>query len=426
MGERQTALRPVEVDRAQAGDAAGVSSYTYFTISAPRGQVGANGGMACSSATHCLARFLAGAPDADIEAIRASWPDCPIGDGKPDRAALQDWLHRLPDLARAVLAIDPSSPPPAADRRTSWSAGELLVAEFPEPRWVVPGLLPEGLTLLAGRPKLGKSWLALQLGCAAATGGHALGQDVPHQGDVLYLALEDAPRRIQSRMRDQSWPATAQVRFEFEWPDLARDGGLALLQDAIEAGRHSLVVIDTLSRAVVFDQNNVGESTFVLSSLQRLALDHGLGLLVVDHHRKPAANAADLIDDLLGSTAKAAVADCVWGLYRQRGQHGAVLKVTGRDLDDQEIAVEWDRDTCSWQSLGDAADVARAEGHRRVLEALEALGGEATTTQIARELDQNRGNVSRLLADLVQSGKAIRGQRQGREVPYTLKGATTE
>lgn len=360
-----------------------------------------------------LARLLAGAADADLEAIRAAWPDAPLDGGRPDLAILRAWLEGRPETLDAVLRIDPSAPPPAPAQRTTWTAAELLAATFPEPRWLVPGLLPEGLTLLAGRPKLGKSWLALQIACAVGTGGHALGQAVA-SAEVLYLALEDAPRRIQARMRAQCWPATARVRFEFSWPDLVHEGGLGPLQDILTQRGYGLVVVDTLSRAARYDQNDVAEATAVLATLQRLALERGAAIVCVDHHRKPAGSAVDLVDDLLGSTAKAATADCLWALYRERGKRGAVLKVTGRDVDDRELAVEWHADTCAWQALGEAGDVARQESRQRVLQALADLGGAATTAEIADHLNGDRGNVSRALADLYHAHRVVRDKRDGR------------
>ncbi|WP_261763881.1 AAA family ATPase, partial [Pseudonocardia asaccharolytica] len=72
---------------------------------------------------------------------------------------------------------------------------------FPEPRWAVPGLVCEGVTLLAGPPKVGKSWLSLNLALDIAAGRPALGSIEVEPGPVLYLALEDTPRRLQSRMR---------------------------------------------------------------------------------------------------------------------------------------------------------------------------------------------------------------------------------
>ena len=67
-------------------------------------------------------------------------------------------------------------------------------------RYIVPGFIAEGCTLLAGRPKLGKSWLMLDVGLAVAAGRYCLGDARCEQGDVLYLALEDNERRLQRRI----------------------------------------------------------------------------------------------------------------------------------------------------------------------------------------------------------------------------------
>jgi hypothetical protein len=83
---------------------------------------------------------------------------------------------------------------------TGWTAAELMAQDFPEPRWILPGILPEGMALLAGRPKVGKSWQALQVALAVAFGGRALGTIIPEQGRVIYLALEDSPRRLRKRL----------------------------------------------------------------------------------------------------------------------------------------------------------------------------------------------------------------------------------
>ena len=88
-------------------------------------------------------------------------------------------------------------------------------SEWPEPEYIVPNILPVGLTILAGAPKIGKSWLTLQIAHAVATGGHTFGTQV-EQGLVLYLALEDNPTRLDQRMTRQGWPKTidpSQVNF---------------------------------------------------------------------------------------------------------------------------------------------------------------------------------------------------------------------
>jgi hypothetical protein len=110
---------------------------------------------------------------------------------------------------RALLATDPEA------RKTSWTWAELQKIDFPDLVWVVPDLIPAGLTTIGGRPKIGKSWLVLQMACAVGTDGRVYGRQVS-QGKVPYLALEDNPRRLKMRAQKQLWPAEADVTFETE------------------------------------------------------------------------------------------------------------------------------------------------------------------------------------------------------------------
>src|SRR3712207_941948 len=79
------------------------------------------------------------------------------------------------------------------------SASDLLRKQFDPLRWIVPEIIPEGLTLLAGPPKIRKSWLCLDLALAVAGYGHFLDEVELETGDVLYLALDDTHRRLQER-----------------------------------------------------------------------------------------------------------------------------------------------------------------------------------------------------------------------------------
>src|SRR5262245_6276525 len=92
-----------------------------------------------------------------------------------------------------------------APRAPSWrdhvfTAADLRNRPFPPICYVVPDLIPEGLSIMAGRPKIGKSWLALDLCIAVAAGRICFGERKPVPGDVLYAALEDNPRRLQRRL----------------------------------------------------------------------------------------------------------------------------------------------------------------------------------------------------------------------------------
>ena len=129
---------------------------------------------------------------------------------------------------------------------------------FEPMKFIVPKIIPEGLTILAGRPKIGESWLVLLLGLVLSNGVAAFGLDYgttrPIKGSVLYLGLEDGKRRLQSRVtkligvRPENWPE--ELYLKTEWRRLDQ-GGL----DDIRAWHRSvkdrggnpiLVVIDTL------------------------------------------------------------------------------------------------------------------------------------------------------------------------------------
>jgi hypothetical protein len=113
-----------------------------------------------------------------------------------------DWKTRTNGLLKTAFAeLEEQAAFPVPGLRSSWTARGLLEHEFPEQRYAVPGLISEGLNLLVGAPKLGKSWLAMNVAAAVAFGGVALDKINVTRGEALYLALEDPPRRLQRRLR---------------------------------------------------------------------------------------------------------------------------------------------------------------------------------------------------------------------------------
>ncbi len=311
-----------------------------------------------------------------------------------------------------------------ASTKTSWTVAELLAADFPEPPWAVPGLVPVGLTLLAGRPKVGKSWLALQIAHAVGMGGAVLDRRV-QAGKVLYLALEDSPRRLQRRMLKQGALASADIKFETSLRRPLANDGMADLAMALAQGGYSLVVIDTLSRALGnVDQDDQAEMNHYMALLQREALDRDLAILVIDHHRKPKGFTEDPIDDILGATAKAASADAALGLFKTQGKAGAVLKVVGRDLEWQELALSWDPAACCWHLEGAVEEIALRGNKMKVLDALRPrLPNAATLSELSALTGISAGNLHPLLAELHDQGLIERLPKQGREVPYRLRAA---
>src|SRR6266545_5926288 len=134
--------------------------------------------------------------------------------------------------------------------RTAWAADELMAVTFPEPRWAVPGILAEGVSLLAGPPKVGKSWLSLGLGLTVAAGGKAFGRVDVQGGPVLYLALEDTPRRLKARMSKilNGQHAPTGLTLATSCPPLAQGGDEAIAAWLEGNPGARLVVIDVFAK----------------------------------------------------------------------------------------------------------------------------------------------------------------------------------
>jgi hypothetical protein len=293
------------------------------------------------------------------------------------------------------------------------SLHDLMTHEWPEPPWLVPGILPVGLAVLAGRPKVGKSWIALQLAQAVATGGRFLGEPVG-KGPVLYLALEDVPRRLKRRAIQQGW-TNIDAACDFMGAEslrkigLLNKGGGVRIAKGIRKHGYRLVVVDTLSRAISGDQDSVVEMTAALGPLQTMAQKHNCCVLILDHHNKMAlrdmvdGTPLDVIANILGSISKAGVADWIGGMYRSQGKEGTALAFTGRDVEERQFTLKQDRVTQCWQILSEEGKPKITEGRDQVIEILRDLG-RTTCSDIATGLDRNRGTVYKQLCDLVSAG----------------------
>jgi hypothetical protein len=320
--------------------------------------------------------------------LEVTWPDAPDKGDAADALV----LHGPDRVAELVGAAEPVPLPPILQRdRRRWTAADLLNADFPEPTWLVPGILPTGLTLLAGRPKVGKSWLALQIAHAKGIGGEVFGAAVD-KGRVLFLALEDSPARLADRMRLQHWPEDADVQFQTSC-------AVAELAAILEHDRFDLLVIDTFSRLFVdVDQDDVSATTKALGQLQELAQAGGFSVLLLDHHRKGADG--DAVLDVLGSTGKSAVADTIAGLFRHRGERDATFKTVSRDCEEVELTLRFGSDLGLWRVV-DYAE--RCPHTPAIIDALEQQPD--TISGLARRLNLSKATVSRACAELHNAGR---------------------
>lgn len=239
--------------------------------------------------------------------------------------------------------------------------------QFPELEYAVPGVIPEGLGFLAGPPKLGKSWLVADVGLACAAGGKALGHIDVTRRPVLYLALEDGHRRLQSRFRrltaGRPIPKGINVIIKAK-PDEV----IPMITEFLSkhAAEKPLIILDTFGK--VKPPKRAGEESYIvdytIGTKLKDAIDAvpGSTLLVVHHTRK--AESADFVDAMSGTQGIAGSADFVMVLKRKRHDDDAVLSVTGRDITEAEYALHA-VDGMLWRLAGDDLAAAADAAQRR-------------------------------------------------------------
>jgi RecA-family ATPase len=303
-----------------------------------------------------------------------------------------------------------------APRRLGLTSSAALIAkELPAVRFVVPGLIAEGLTLLAGKAKIGKSWLILGMAIAVASGGYAFNAIKVEEGDVLYLALEDNERRLQRRLKQLLPLGRAPERLFIDVACRRLDDGLlddlrAWIEDA---SNPRLIIVDVLNRVRPAQKSNEGIYDYDVRSLEGLhvlAAEHGIAIVVVHHVRK--AEAEDPFDALSGSTGLPSTADSTFILARH--SQGVTLYGRGRDIEETETALNFDKTTGHWSILGEACDVRRSGERSAILQILLEATEPLSPADVADLTGFRRDNVKKLLREMARAGEALSlGPRKG-------------
>lgn len=285
------------------------------------------------------------------------------------------------------------------------TATEIEAATYKVPQFAVPGLIPVGLTILAGRPKIGKSWLALSIADCISRGVPAIGNIELTAGPVLYLALEDTQRRLQGRLRAVRQGAQPSVRLALatSWPRLD-DGGLDQLEAEMDA-KWRLIIIDTFAKVRPDAKRDSGvyQADYdAVSGLKALADRHGTAIVLVHHLRKGGSN--DPLEEVSGSTGLTGAVDSVLVLKRDRTQADGVLFATGRDIEERELALQFDKSTGLWTVLGDAAEYRDSQERRDIRKVLSEVGQPMTPKQVAAELDKPYEAVKKTMQRMAADG----------------------
>ena len=210
--------------------------------------------------------------------------------------------------------------------------------------------------MLAGAPKVGKSWLVLQL-CMQIAKGEPFWDMKTQASDVLYLALEDSLQRLQRRLLTFTAEPSPRLHIGLSCSPLSGELKKELTRFVIDHPLTRLIVIDTFQMV----RGNVQQVSYAndyaqTSELKKLADSLNICILLVHHTRKMADS--DHFNEISGTNGIAGCADTLLVLTKEkRADRKALLSCTGRDIEDLELELELDRLSCRWRCKTPLNDV---------------------------------------------------------------------
>lgn len=263
-----------------------------------------------------------------------------------------------------------------------YSAAALYGAVLERPPIIVDNLVPAGLTVLAGAPKRGKSWMALKMALCISSGQPFLGMPT-RKGAVLYLDLESKNYRVQDRLNKLIvGPAPSDLYFAHKSERL--DGGLMeQLRSWIACvDNPAMIIIDTLGRVksgARRGENAYESDTRIFGELQSFALENKISVVVVHHLKKDTGANDDYFERISGSMGLTGACDAVMVLAGKRGEETSTLRTSSRDFEAQDFVVgfnggAWELVSCNSESYLEEQAYVKSPVVRGVIALLEKAG----------------------------------------------------
>ena len=233
--------------------------------------------------------------------------------------------------------------------------GETLAdKDLPPTKFIIKGLLPQGLALLSGSPKVGKSWLTLDLVVRIAK-GEQIWNFPTDRGTTLYISLEDTESRLQERLLTITEEAPPDVHFATNCLTIG-DGLEEQIRNFVTEHPHTvLVAIDIFQKVRSNSEVSYSVDYNEMEILKQLSQELKIAILLVHHVRKEKAD--DPFDMISGSNGLAGCADTEFVLLKSKRSSGyATLHCTGRDIEDREINLRFCKETCTWEYISDSVE----------------------------------------------------------------------
>ncbi len=293
------------------------------------------------------------------------------------------------------------------------SARDIQLKKIKPVEWIIPDLLPEGLAILASRPKLGKSWLCLNFSFSICFGTYVLGIIKVEPKNVLYVYYEDSERRLQDRvnmlLKSSLFPsAEAPDNLHFLYGERILkidEGGLDVLGEYVEKHKLKLIIIDTLGRATKHSSSpkqNYFREYQLIAEFQQFAMERKICLLFVHHTRKPLNFDNYIIDEIQGTTGVTAGADTLFVLTKNKSNY--TLHVTGKDVIADELSLKFDRTNCSFTAENIDSTIDTTPERMGIITLLSREGRAMKTSEISEKLNKKQSNISTLLNKLTNDG----------------------
>lgn len=221
-------------------------------------------------------------------------------------------------------------------------AETLYYKPLEHPKMLIDGVLSDGLAIMAGDSKIGKSWMLLWM-CLQISKGEPVWGLPTRKTDVVYLALEDREWRVQQRMQDLTDTPPDNLHFGFSCGQLGAELESQIEDVLKDYPSTGLLFIDTLQMVrdnVSAKVNAYAQDYKDLSSLKKIADNHGICIFVVHHTRKE-RDGGNIFNDMTGSTGIMGVADTGMILRKDdRFGDNATLCITGRDVEEKKLKMQ--------------------------------------------------------------------------------------
>lgn len=281
-----------------------------------------------------------------------------VNDGRCDPPLSVDVLQRICDSACRNTRGSAQKGTEVPDLKV-YSGEELQNKELPSIRWIVSGMIPQGLAILASLPKYGKSWWVLDLCLSVAAGDKFMGHETEKM-ECLYLALEDSENRLQDRINKLTYRVPAPKGFRCAMISETLDDSRLITQlerHLKEYPGTGLIVIDTLQKvkgAIRKNESAYADDYRQMSTLKRFADDNNICVLVVHHLRKGKSD-SDVFERISGTNGIFGSVDTAIVMQRvSRISKETTMHIVGRDVMMDDITIVFDQGSCRWQCKGPA------------------------------------------------------------------------